>query len=155
MSERWLRVVRSLCDAIAVGAALYLIAGKFPREYMFAQTVTNGGDMGTHYYAAAYMRDVLLPKGAVSGWCPGNYCGFPLFQFYFFLPFVLIALLSHRSLSPSPSRPARCSTFLPVRPYGPRACAVPPESGSRGARDPPVPLHGANLREATSRQSFF
>jgi len=34
--ERWLRVVRSLCDAIAVGAALYLIAGKFPREYMFA-----------------------------------------------------------------------------------------------------------------------
>ncbi len=95
MTERWLRVVRSLCDAIAVGAALYLIAGKFPREYMFANTVTNGGDMGTHYYAAAYMRDVLLPHGAVTGWCPGNYCGFPLFQFYFFLPFVLIALLSH------------------------------------------------------------
>src|SRR5206468_12759393 len=33
--------------------------------------------------------------GAVTGWCPGNYGGFPLFQFYFFLPFVLIALLSH------------------------------------------------------------
>jgi hypothetical protein len=95
MTDRWLRIVRSLCDAVAVGAALYLIAGKFPREVMFADTVTNGGDMGTHYYAAAYMRDVLLPKGAVTGWCPGNYCGFPLFQFYFFLPFVLIALLSH------------------------------------------------------------
>jgi hypothetical protein len=62
---------------------------------MFADTVTNGGDMGTHYYAAEYIRDVLLPKGAVTGWCPGNYCGYPLFQFYFFLPFVLIALLSH------------------------------------------------------------
>jgi hypothetical protein len=95
VTTRWLRIVRSLCDAIAVGAALYLIAGKFPREFMFANTVTNGGDMGTHYYAAAYMRDVLLPRGAVTGWCPGNYCGFPLFQFYFFLPFVLIALLSH------------------------------------------------------------
>jgi hypothetical protein len=51
-----LRLLRSLCDAVAVGAALYLIAGKFPREVMFADTVTNGGDMGTHYYAAAYMR---------------------------------------------------------------------------------------------------
>jgi hypothetical protein len=90
-----LRLLRSLCDAVAVGAALYMIAGKFPGEVMFADTVTNGGDMGTHYYAASYMRDVLLPKGAVTGWCPGNYCGFPLFQFYFFLPFVLIALLSH------------------------------------------------------------
>jgi hypothetical protein len=93
--DRWLRVVRSLCDAVAVGAALYLIAGKFPTEVMFADTVTNGGDMGTHYYAAAYMRDVLLPKGAVTGWCPGNYCGFPLFQFYFWFPFFLIALVSH------------------------------------------------------------
>jgi hypothetical protein len=93
--DRWLRVVRGLCDAVAVGAALYLIAGKFPTEVMFADTVTNGGDMGTHYYAAAYMRDVLLPKGAVTGWCPGNYCGFPLFQFYFWFPFLLIALLSH------------------------------------------------------------
>jgi hypothetical protein len=90
-----LRIVRSLCDAVAVGAALWLIAGKFPTDVMFANTVTNGGDMGTHYYAAEYMRDWLLPHGAVTGWCPGNYCGFPLFQFYFFLPFVLIALLSH------------------------------------------------------------
>ncbi len=90
-----LRVVRSLCDVVAVGAALWLIRDKFPADVMFADTVTNGGDMGTHYYAAEYMRDVLLPHGAVTGWCPGNYCGFPLFQFYFFLPFVLIALLSH------------------------------------------------------------
>ena len=90
-----LRWLRSLCDAVAVGAALVFIAGKFPGEVMFANTVTNGGDMGTHYYAASYMRDVLLPKGAVTGWCPGNYCGFPLFQFYFFFPFLLIALLSH------------------------------------------------------------
>lgn len=90
-----LRVVRSLCDAVAVGAALYMLAGKFPADVMFADTVTNGGDMGTHYYAAAYLRDVLLPQGAVTGWCPGNYCGFPLFQFYFFLPFLLIALLSY------------------------------------------------------------
>jgi len=94
MSGR-LRFARGLCDAVAVGAALVLIAGKFPASVMFAPTVTNGGDMGTHYYAAAYLRDVLLPKGQVTGWCPGNYCGFPLFQFYFFLPFLIIALLSH------------------------------------------------------------
>lgn len=90
-----LRWVRALCDAVAIGAALVFIAGKFPGEVMFANTVTNGGDMGTHYYAASYLRNVLLPHGAVTGWCPGNYCGFPLFQFYFFLPFLMMALLSY------------------------------------------------------------
>src|SRR5207249_10535924 len=52
-------------------------------------------DMASHVYAAAYLRDVLLPHGRVTGWCPGNYCGFPLFQFYFPLPFIAIALASY------------------------------------------------------------
>jgi hypothetical protein len=93
--DRRLRLVRGLCDVVAVGAALGMIAGRFPVEHMLADTVTAGGDMASHYYAAAYMRDVLLPKGQVTGWCPGNYAGLPLFQFYFFLPFLLIALVSY------------------------------------------------------------
>jgi hypothetical protein len=146
--DRWLRVVRSLCDAVAVGAALYLIAGKFPTEVMFADTVTNGGDMGTHYYAAAYMRDVLLPKGAVTGWCPGNYCGFPLFQFYFCFPFLLIALCSHlirsRSRSRSAPSPAR-SCCRSARTSACGSAARVPGAGARRARDAAVPLHGGEL----------
>ncbi len=61
---------------------------------MFAPTTPNGGDMGSHYFPAHYLRHVLLPQGQVVGWCPGNYAGLPLFQFYFPLPFLLMAGLS-------------------------------------------------------------
>jgi hypothetical protein len=88
-------IVRNLLDAGAVVAALVFIAGYFPASVMLTETTTNGGDMGSHYYPAAFLREVLLPRGQITGWCPGNYCGFPLFQFYFPLPFVLMAALSY------------------------------------------------------------
>ncbi|MCW5889102.1 MAG: tetratricopeptide repeat protein [bacterium] len=87
---RWLR---NLIDLAAVATAVGFIAGYFPADIMFADTLTNGGDMASHYPAAEFLRDVLLPRGEMVGWYPGNYCGFPLFQFYFPLPFVIIALL--------------------------------------------------------------
>jgi tetratricopeptide (TPR) repeat protein len=78
----------------AVATAVLFIVSYFPSSVMLSSTTTNGGDMGSHVYAAAYLREVLLPRGRVTGWDPGNYCGFPLFQFYFPLPFVAIAALS-------------------------------------------------------------
>jgi tetratricopeptide (TPR) repeat protein len=87
-------VLRAVVDAGAVGAALVFLASYFPASVMFSRTTTNGGDMGTHYYPAFFLRHVLLPHGSVIGWCPGNYCGYPLFQFYFPLPFVLAAGMS-------------------------------------------------------------
>lgn len=92
--ERRRRLVRNLLDAAAVATALIFIGSYFPSSLMLSPTTTNGGDMGTHFFPAAYLASELLPHGSVVGWCPGNYCGFPLFQFYFPLPFVLIALLS-------------------------------------------------------------
>ena len=93
MSDRMRTWVRTLADLVAVATALGMIASYFPRDLMFSTTITNGGDMASHFYPAVYLRDTLLPKGQVTGWCPGNYCGFPLFQFYFPLPFVGVALL--------------------------------------------------------------
>lgn len=92
--ERFRRIARAIIDLGAVATALLFIGSYFPRELMFSPTITNGGDMGSHYYPALYMDTVLWPQGKVSGWCPGNYCGFPIFQFYFFLPFWLMALLA-------------------------------------------------------------
>jgi len=89
------RILRAAIDVAAVAAAIVFTASYFPASVMFSNTITNGGDMGSHYYPALYMRDVLLPKGQVEGWCPGNYCGYPVFQFYFPFPFLVIALLSH------------------------------------------------------------
>ncbi len=92
-SDRFRRLIRALVDLGAVATALWMIASYFPRELMFSPTTTNGGDMASHFYPAVYLRDTLLPRGEVTGWCPGNYCGFPLFQFYFPLPFLGVALL--------------------------------------------------------------
>ena len=46
--------------------------------------------MASHFPTAVYLRDVLLPGGRLIGWNPGNFAGFPMFQFYFPLPFLLM-----------------------------------------------------------------
>ncbi len=62
---------------------------------LFLQTTTTGGDTASHYYTAYYLKAHLLPLGKISGWTFGNLAGFPLLQFYFPLPFLLIALLGY------------------------------------------------------------
>ncbi|HWR20748.1 MAG TPA: 6-pyruvoyl-tetrahydropterin synthase-related protein, partial [Verrucomicrobiae bacterium] len=57
-------------------------------------TITGGGDTISHYVAAHYLRNYLLPHGKLIGWMPGNFAGYPLFLFYFPLAFLLIAGLS-------------------------------------------------------------
>ncbi len=93
-SPRLRSLLRASNDAAAVMTAVGFIASYFPASVMLSPTTTNGGDMGSHYYPAVYLRDTLLPRGQLMGWCPGNYGGYPLFQFYFPLPFLLIAALS-------------------------------------------------------------
>ena len=76
--------------------AIYgFLVSVFNPSVMLSETITAGGDTASHYYPAKFLRDELLPKGHVIGWLPGWYGGMPLFQFYFTLPFVLIALLSY------------------------------------------------------------
>jgi hypothetical protein len=58
---------------------------------LLTPTITAGGDTISHYVAARYLRDYLLPHGKLVGWMPGNFAGYPLFLFYFPLAFLLIA----------------------------------------------------------------
>jgi hypothetical protein len=81
-------------DAGAVAVAVGFAASYFPASLLFSPTISSGGDMGSHYYPAFYLREVLLPRGQLMGWCLGNYAGYPFFQFYFPLAFVLMAALS-------------------------------------------------------------
>jgi len=85
----------TLTDVTILCLVILFLFSYFRPEYLFSLTTTTGGDTGSHYATAQYMRDVLLPQGRISGWMMGNYAGFPLFQFYFPLPFVLMALLSY------------------------------------------------------------
>ncbi len=93
LTPRW-RILRIAMDVGTVVLASSVVCSLFPWASIFEPTTPAGGDAAAHYYAATYMRDVLLPGGGVTGWCPGSFAGFPLFQLYFPLPFALMALLS-------------------------------------------------------------
>ena len=79
-------------------AVLAAIAGfllmYFSPEALFSVNIATGGDTASHYYTALYLKDYLLPHGRLTGWMPGNYAGFPVLQFYFPLPFLIMAGLS-------------------------------------------------------------
>lgn len=61
---------------------------------IFSLTTTAGGDTGTHHYGVKFMIDNLLPEFRVTGWSNGWYAGMPILQFYFPLPYLMIAILS-------------------------------------------------------------
>jgi hypothetical protein len=60
----------------------------------FMDTLTTGGDTPAHNYLASHLRQQLLARGRIVSWADGWWCGFPMFQFYFCLPYLLVALLS-------------------------------------------------------------
>jgi hypothetical protein len=86
------RLARLALNVLGVAGATVLVAILFPPHLMFADTTATGGDLGSHNYAAAMARDLLLHDHRLTGWIPGNFCGFPLFQIYFPLPFVVSTL---------------------------------------------------------------
>jgi hypothetical protein len=81
-------------DTVVVVAATTFVLWHLHPSLLVTPTITTGGDTASHYYAAWWLRHALLPVGRLSGWAPGSYAGFPLFQLYFPLPFLLMASLS-------------------------------------------------------------
>lgn len=97
MNGIWSKVKRyrfTIVDALVLVAVAGLFLSYFEPRYLLSKTITTGGDTPSHYYSAQYLKDVLLPKGKIIGWTQGNYAGFPLFLFYFPLPFVIMVLMS-------------------------------------------------------------
>lgn len=83
----------SIVVALVLCAILGFIFNYIPLDLLLLKTTTAGGDTGAHTYPAQYMYDYLFPHFKLVGWAPGWYGGFPIFQFYFPLPFALIAAL--------------------------------------------------------------
>jgi hypothetical protein len=77
------------CLAAAVGTLVWIVHPSL----VFNPTTPTGGDAGAHVAVPAYLRDHLLPHGRLFGWYPDNYGGFPVLQFYFPLPPLLVVLL--------------------------------------------------------------
>ena len=87
--RRWLH---RLVAILAIAAPTFYLASLFPAELMWLDTTAAGGDLGSHNYAAAWVRTLMLTEYRLTGWVPGNYAGFPLFQMYFPLPFIAIVI---------------------------------------------------------------
>ena len=81
-------------DLLMMGAVFAFLLCYLEPAALFSKSITTGGDTGSHYYTAQYLKDHLLPKGKISGWCQGNLAGFPMLQNYFPLPFLIMTVLS-------------------------------------------------------------
>jgi hypothetical protein len=90
LRRRWMLVT----DLVIIAAIVVFLLCYFEPCLLFSKTITTGGDTGSHYFTAEYLRNYLLPRGKISGWCQGNLGGFPVLQNYFPLPFLLMAFLS-------------------------------------------------------------
>ncbi|MBW2623283.1 MAG: hypothetical protein JRD68_10285, partial [Deltaproteobacteria bacterium] len=92
------RIIQKNPDILAQ-AVLFLLVYVFLFSFLkpgliLSNTMTTGGDTASHYYSAVFLKEHILPQGRIMGWQPGNYAGFPLFQFYFPLPFLIMVLFS-------------------------------------------------------------
>ena len=85
-------------DLVVLLGCWGLLLCYFPPSLLLLDTITTGGDTGSHFLTADYLAHQLLPQGRVVGWFPGNLAGFPLFQFYFPLPFLVMAGLHYLGL---------------------------------------------------------
>ncbi len=75
-----------------VGACVLVVLGILHPGSWFKDTTTNGGDMGAHVWWPWFLEHHWFSKLRLSGWAPDWYAGFPVGQYYFPLPAVLIAI---------------------------------------------------------------
>lgn len=86
-------ISRELIIDILVLVMIWLfLLGHFRPELLVSPTTTSGGDTGSHNYLRQFMAESLA-AGRVIGWSHDWYAGLPMFQFYFPMPYVLMALL--------------------------------------------------------------
>ena len=94
----WLRVVRAPAEswigATVVALCVTFVLLQLHPDLILARTTPAGGDMGSHVWGPAYLRDHLLEHGRLTGWTPDWYAGFPAFQFYMLPPALLVVLLN-------------------------------------------------------------
>lgn len=86
--------IRRTIDLLVVAACSAFVFWQLHPDLILAETTPAGGDMGAHVWAFGYLRDVLLTDFRVAGWTPDWYAGFPVFQFYMVVPFLVMVVLN-------------------------------------------------------------
>ncbi|OYT41270.1 MAG: hypothetical protein B6U86_02685 [Candidatus Altiarchaeales archaeon ex4484_43] len=72
-----------ITNCISILLILSFLLVFFTPDLILSDTTTTGGDMGSHYVLAHYMKNYLLPHKKLIGWYPHWMAGTPMFQFYF------------------------------------------------------------------------
>jgi len=89
--------IRQKLPALFTAGLLTILCGiifwQLTPTLLFTNTTTVGGDTPAHHYLASHLRDQLFHHGHIVSWADGWWCGFPMFQFYFCLPYALMAAL--------------------------------------------------------------
>ncbi|MDR4507448.1 MAG: 6-pyruvoyl-tetrahydropterin synthase-related protein [Candidatus Brocadiaceae bacterium] len=84
-----------ICDSvILILLEVCILSFCHPLLLIRDSTIT-GGDTASYFHVANYLKETLLPSGRLIGWDLGNFAGYPLFQFYFIMPFLLAVVLGY------------------------------------------------------------
>ena len=90
---KFLSVTRSCWEDILVLAVIYtLLAYELRLDLAFSHGLCLGGDTPAHHYLFSHLRESLA-HGRIVSWAPGWWCGFPMYQFYFPLPYLGMVVL--------------------------------------------------------------
>ncbi|MCL1857522.1 MAG: hypothetical protein FWF84_07805 [Kiritimatiellaeota bacterium] len=74
---------------MTVGYVAYIV---MPSE-IFSNTLAVGGDIPAHHYLMRHLGESLR-HGRLVSWAEGWWCGFPMYQYYFPLPYLVMNALS-------------------------------------------------------------
>ncbi|MEM9606553.1 MAG: hypothetical protein AAGA99_03955 [Actinomycetota bacterium] len=77
----------------AVAMSMTLVWLVMSGTQLLEDSTTTGGDMGSHVWGPAFIRDHLLPDFRIAGWTNDWYAGFPVFRFYMVVPALAIVVL--------------------------------------------------------------
>jgi hypothetical protein len=88
------RIVRLGVTVLVVGASTWAALKVVQPSLVLSNNTPTGGDMGAHVMGPAFLRDVLMPSGQLSGWSNYWYSGLPMYRFYLVIPALMIVALN-------------------------------------------------------------
>ncbi len=83
----------SWLDALLLAILSGFILWQFAPLELLRNTTAVGGDTPAHLYLMGHLSEQLFHHGRLISWAGGWWCGFPMFQYYFVLPYLSGALL--------------------------------------------------------------
>lgn len=83
-----------LFDAAILTAISLFVGWQLSPFDVFLNTTPVGGDTPAHLYLVSHLKEQLFQHGRVISWAGGWWCGFPMYQYYFALPYIAAASLS-------------------------------------------------------------